>query len=145
PSAIKLIPDAGVLNGTVRVSSIASAITNVKVAMHILHTNNADLDIFLVAPDGTKVELSTDNGSTGDNLGVGCTSQAQQIVFDQAAGTLASAMPATGNVVGSFKPEGTPLTLASLNGKNPNGTWKLEVTDDASSNVGVLGCWTLIL
>ncbi|MES2397230.1 MAG: hypothetical protein V4549_14570, partial [Bacteroidota bacterium] len=44
------------INGTINSNSVAS------VCFEITHTNDADLDIFLYCPDGTVLELSTDNG-----------------------------------------------------------------------------------
>lgn len=38
-----------------------------KVCLNILHTYDADLDISLIAPSGTSIQLSTDNGGAGDN------------------------------------------------------------------------------
>ena len=46
---------------------------------NITHTYNSDLDIFLIAPNGTRVELSTDNGTSGDNF--------IDTIFDDAAAT----------------------------------------------------------
>jgi subtilisin-like proprotein convertase family protein len=41
----------------------------VSVNLDITHTFNADLDIYLVGPgDCGTLELSTDNGSSGDNF-----------------------------------------------------------------------------
>jgi hypothetical protein len=33
----------------------------------VVHSNDADLDIYLRHPDDTQVELSTDNGGTGNS------------------------------------------------------------------------------
>ena len=42
-------------------------VADVNVTLTAYHTWDADLDIYLISPDGTEVELSTDNGSLGDN------------------------------------------------------------------------------
>src|SRR5690606_40531373 len=36
-------------------------LTDVNVTVNISHTNNADLDIYLISPTGTTVELSTED------------------------------------------------------------------------------------
>ncbi len=99
---------------------------------NITHTFDGDLDIFLIAPDNTRVELSTDNGSTGDNY--------IDTIFDDEAST--SITSGTAPFTGTFKPEGS---LATLIGKNAQGTWKLEISDDASSDTGTLNSWSLTL
>jgi hypothetical protein len=43
-------------------------VLDVIVQVNIDHTYDGDLDIFLVSPDGTRVELTTDNGSTGEGF-----------------------------------------------------------------------------
>ena len=110
----------------------ASALTDVNVRIGSLtHTFDGDLDIFLIAPDGTRVELTTDNGSSGDNF--------TNTVFDDSAATAITS--GTAPFTGSFRPEGS---LATLNGKSGNGTWVLEVSDDASQDTGTLNSWSLI-
>ena len=96
----------------------------------ITHTFDADLDIYLVAPDGTIVELSTDNGGSGDNY----------------TNTVISASGATSIVAGTapftntYTPEGN---LATLNGLNADGTWILRVCDDAAADTGTLDNWSI--
>lgn len=99
---------------------------------NLTHTYDADLDIYLVHPDGTVVELSTDNGGAGDNF--------VSTVFDDAAATLVTA--GTAPFTGTYRPEGS---LAALNGKPANGTWKLRITDDATTDTGTLTAWSLSL
>ena len=96
----------------------------------ITHTYDGDLDIYLIAPDNTRVELSTDNGSSGDNY--------TNTIFDDEATT--SITSGSAPFTGSFKPEGT---LSTLDGKNAQGVWKLEVTDDSSGDTGTLNSWSI--
>ena len=106
-------------------------ITDVNVLINsITHTFDNDLDIFLISPFGTQVELSTDNGGGNDNF--------TNTVFDDAAATsiTAGAAPFTG----SFRPEGL---LSAFNGQDAFGTWTLRVTDDAGLDVGSLNSWGL--
>ena len=108
------------------------AITDVNVMINITHTWDSDLDIFLYGPDGTMVELSTDNGSSGDNF--------VDTVFDDEAAQ--SITEGTAPFTGSYRPEGS---LASLDGSSAVGTWTLHITDDAGGDVGTLDSWQLQL
>ena len=105
-------------------------ITDVNVTLNITHTWDSDLDIFLISPTGTSVELSTDNGSSGDNY-TGTT-------FSDAAAT--SITSGSAPFTGTFQPE-TPLS--ALNGEAIAGVWTLSITDDAGGDVGTLVSWTL--
>jgi subtilisin-like proprotein convertase family protein/fibronectin type 3 domain-containing protein len=128
----KAIPDASFTTSTLSVPD-SKTILDVNVVLgSITHTYDGDLDIFLIAPDGTRVELTTDNGGTGENF--------TNTVFDDAAATAITA--GTAPFTGSFRPEGS---LATLNGKTAAGTWTLEVTDDASGDTGTLNSWSLQL
>lgn len=107
-------------------------ITDVNATINITHTWDADLDIYLVHPDGTVVELSTDNGGSGDNY--------TNTTFDDSAST-----PVTGGTApftGTFRPEGS---LSVLNGKNMAGVWYLRVKDDASGDTGSVQNYSLEL
>ena len=77
-------------------------ITDVNVTISIQHGWNNDLDIFLISPAGTIVELSTDNGVDNDEDYI-------DTVFDQEATTLITdgSTPFTG----TFIPEGDLSTL----------------------------------
>ena len=107
-------------------------ITDVDVTVNITHTYNADLDIYIISPSGTTIELSTDNGGSGDNY--------NNVTFDDAS---ANILP-TGNTTlsGTYQPEGS---LAGLNGENSNGNWTLRVIDDANGDGGTIISITLQL
>jgi len=136
---IKLIPDGGATNSQVTVSGITAPLAKVTVSLNINHGSASDLDIFLQSPDGTLVELSTDNGGTGNNYGNSC---AQRTTFDDAAVTLiTSGAPP---FFGTFKPEGKLGDFRGKSGADVNGTWTLLVTDDTGNAIaGELDCWTL--
>jgi subtilisin-like proprotein convertase family protein len=91
----------------------------VSVCMNITHSATQDLDIRLRAPNGTVIELSTDNGGTGNNYTNTC--------FTSGAGTAVTggASPFTGN----FRPE-TAFSPA-LDASSINGTWSLLISDDS--------------
>jgi subtilisin-like proprotein convertase family protein len=105
-------------------------ITDVNVLINITHTWNADLDMFLIAPDGTRVELATDVGGSSDNF--------TNTIFDQESATIITA--GTAPYTGSFRPEGD---LSVLYGTQSAGTWILEVTDDAGGDGGTINNFEL--
>jgi subtilisin-like proprotein convertase family protein len=114
------------------VVSSTGPVSDVNVTINISHTFDGDLDIFLIGPNGTRVELTTDNGSTGHDY--------INTVFDDQAAT--SITTGTAPFTGSFKPEGL---LSTLNGIPANGTWTLEITDDANLDSGTLNSWSLTI
>jgi autotransporter-associated beta strand protein len=138
---IKLIPDGDSTNSSVTVSGITAPIAKITVSLNINHGSDADLDLFLQGPDGTLVELSTDNGGSGNNYGNSC---AQRTTFDDNAGTAITTGVAP--FFGSFRPEGHLSDFRGKFGADVNGTWKLLVADDAVNAIaGELDCWTLTI
>ncbi len=101
-------------------------ITDVNVTIRIPHTWAADLDIFLISPQGTRVELTTDNGGIDGEDYI-------DTVFDQEASTpiTSGSVPFTGTYI----PEGD---LSTLYGEMSGGEWTLEVTDDANLDGGTM-------
>jgi gliding motility-associated-like protein len=101
------------------------------VCLDITHIASADLDIFLIAPDGKFLELSTDNGQILNNFGQIC------FVPDPSAPLIVgSPSPFSGN----YQPEG-PWNF--LNGAPVNGTWTLQVTDDGFYFDGTINSWSI--
>jgi subtilisin-like proprotein convertase family protein len=130
PDVPKAIADMQTTVSTLTVSGLAGPITDVDVQVDITHTWDADLDVYLISPSGTRVELFTDVGGSGDNF-------SDTILDDQAGVGIASGVAPFS---GSYRPEGF---LSALTGENPNGTWRLEITDDAGGDTGTLNHWAL--
>ena len=130
------IPKAISSSGTPTVTSIinvpasADTITDVNITLDITHSWDDDLDITLIHPDGTRIELSTDNGGSNDHY--------TNTAFDQQAAT--SITSGSAPFTGTFRPEGN---LDSLNGKTATGNWTLEIHDDANNDGGSLNSWSL--
>ena len=130
------IPDLGATDSSIAVSptgrlTLASRITAVKViGLNITHSYDADLEISLTSPLGTRVTLAANRGFNGNNY-VGTN-------FDDAA-----AIP-VGQVLapftGTFRPD---QLLSVFAGENPIGSWTLEVSDQAAGNTGSLDSWGL--
>jgi subtilisin-like proprotein convertase family protein/protocatechuate 3,4-dioxygenase beta subunit len=132
PDVPKAIPDAGTVQSNLAVSGLAGRIADVNVTLRINHTWDEDVDVYLVSPNGTRIELFTDVGGSGDHFfGTTLDDEALQAI----TGSLA---PFTG----SFRPE---ELLSGLDGQDPNGTWILEVSDDAQFDIGTLLNWSLTI
>ena len=120
-------------------------VADVKVGIRIDHIFDQDLDITLMSPDGTTLDLTSDNGGLEDDYGTApdCTSTTGLTVFDDSAATAITAgvAPAVAPFVGSFMPE---AALAGLENETLEGIWTLGITDDSGGDVGKLVCWTLI-
>ncbi len=121
-------PGSGVVTTSV-ISVVDNVIvSDVNVSLNLTHTFDGDLDIKLIAPDGTEVELSSDNGGSGDDY--------TDTVFDDSASD-----PITNGsapFTGSFTPE---ESLSALNGLSAQGDWTLSITDDAGGDGGELLSW----
>lgn len=124
-----LIPDPGTAMSEISVSSVA-LIQDLDVQLTVEHTKAEDLDVYLIAPDGTRVELFTDVGARGDDfLGT--------ILSDEAATPITSG---SAPFSGEYRPEGD---LSALEGKSLAGIWTLEVTDDKRRESGTLKSWSM--
>lgn len=134
------INDVATQESTLSVSGLVAPVTKVTVAFHLTHTFDNDLDIYLIGPDGTQVELTTDNGGAGNDFGTSCGSRT---VFDDAAAV--SVVGQAAPFVGTFRPEGALSTFNGKSGAAANGTWRLRIVDDLGGDVGVLQCWSLTI
>ncbi len=143
---------ASLYPSTISISGMSGNVSKVIVKLNgITHANPDDMDVLLVAPNGQTVLLMSDVGGANSLSGVNLT-------FDDTAGT---SLPDSSQIVsGTFLPSnvgaGDAFTspapggsygaaMSALNGGNPNGTWSLYVSDDASPNKGSMTGWTLIL
>ncbi len=119
-------------NSYITVPKQTSSLTDVNVTLSLTHSFLSDLDIYLVSPGGTRVELVTDLVSNETEL--------TSTTFDD--GARASILTGESPYTGRFRPEGS---LLDLNGENPAGVWTLEITDDNRTDFGTLDNWTLNL
>ena len=130
-----VVTNDGVIDGTrtctnplVRNFNVTDSFTiaDVDLGVLITHTWRGDLQITLVSPDGTRVQLT--NGDTqftsGDNFNVVLDDAAAQLVnTDSPTGNHASTAPPFQN---RFRPNNA---LSAFNGQNSAGTWRLEMCD----------------
>lgn len=124
------IPDNGGSATSALVVPDAIAISDINVTLDISHTRDADVDAFLIGPDGTRVELFTDVGGNGYHF--------QATSLDDEAGMAITSGSAPFS--GSFRPEGS---LSDFDGRSAQGTWTLEITDDRRWYAGTLNSWSI--
>lgn len=114
-------------------ANISSSFGLEQVCIDLTHTKDRDLDIYVESPDGTIVELTTDNGDLDDNYTNTCFRwDVQNLIIN-----------GTAPFTGSFKPEGNLPVLN--NGQNGNGNWRLRIYDDnnTGNNTGTLLSWSI--
>jgi cysteine-rich repeat protein len=129
-----VIPD----NNTTGVTSAATVVgagtvTDAVVVIGTLtHQYQTDMDISLISPMGTAVDLSSDNTS-------GLLADYVSTFFDDAAATAVSAV-ALSPLRGRFRPE---AMLSLVDGQAAAGDWQLKMVDDAGQDTGLLVSWSI--
>lgn len=152
------IPAGGIANpypSEIEVSGMTGAVSNVTVTLNgFTHTFPADVDVMLVAPDGTTNTIlmsDPDGGTDVTNL---------TLTFDDAAanpvpcsGTLASGTYRPTNCF-DFDPDAFPapapapnptVALSNFDGIDPNGTWSLYIVDDFFVDAGSISSWSITI
>lgn len=132
------IPDDGTsIDFPIYISGLPTSIDTTNfglesVCLDIIHSWDADLEVSLIAPDGTSVLLFTGVGWDGDNFTNTCFRS------DAATSIVSSWAPFTGD----FKPMGS---LGKVNnGQDPNGVWLLHIYDTyAWVDWGILNSWNI--
>jgi cysteine-rich repeat protein len=121
----------------VTVSGAGGYVWDVDVTVDIAHPRADEIDLFLTAPSGRRIDLVTDVGGGNVDLWRGTR-------FDDQAGLPVSdaTLPTSPAPFTAVVPEGA---LGAFVGEDPNGTWTLTVVDDLGGNTGTLNGWTLSL
>jgi len=114
------------------VSGQSGSISDVDVNLNITHSYDGDLEITLIAPDGTRVLLINKQGGESDNF--------TNTKLDDAAATAIGSGSAP--FTGSYQPD---EALSALNGKSTTGTWTLEVKDTFNNDGGSLDNWSVTI
>jgi len=137
--------DSQTITRTIAVSGFSSTLTQVTCQIQLTHSFAADIDLYLQSPNGQIIELTTDNGGFG--------STTFNVTFSD-SGASSITTWTTGNVSGTYKPEGTLTadvitpnitSMAGFNGYSPNGTWTLHIRDDSSLDYLNFTSWSLQL
>lgn len=104
-----------------------------KVCFHIVHARASDLKVELLSPDGTSIWMTNRNGrDSGKDYWNTCF---------RSNGFSGYIHQATAPFEGEFIPDGRFSFLN--NGQNPNGIWKLLVTDLRNGQVGMLNYFSI--
>ena len=127
----KDILDEQTVASTLTVSDVGN-IGDLNVKINIDHMWISDLIVELIAPDGTRTELFS-------SVGRGEGEFDDTILDDEASQSIKSG---SSPYSGAYKPEGN---LSKFYGKSMTGTWKLNVTDTADPDTGVLNSWCIII
>lgn len=145
------IPDnnpAGV-NSIVTPSGVAGTVLGTdqfltSVCLKITHTFVGDLKATLTSPNGTTVVLFDRPGTTG--IGFGCSGNDIDVTIIPGTGTEMETVCNVGlnpTILGYFNAfNGADLNTLN-DGSNPNGTWTLNVSDNAGGDVGTIISFTL--
>ena len=122
------------VNSTITVSGItpqtAGVLPIVSVNANITHTYDGDITIWLRCPNGSTIDLSSDNGGAGANY--------TNTTFVPTGAP--SITTGTAPFSGSFTPE---QAFSLLNSCAVNGVWTLQVYDLATGDVGTLTDWSI--
>ncbi len=112
-----------------------AALENPNAAMD--HTYIGDLTFKLTSPAGTSVTLMSRHGGTRENI---CTTRLDD---DGGFASLSTLTSVSGQVLsGNFAPDSS---LSAFDGQNPNGTWVLNVSDNAAVDTGSMRRFSLII
>jgi len=112
-------------------SQLSASLGLISVCLNITHTYDSDLNVFLIAPDGTIVNLFSGIGGGGDNFTNTCLNQL-------AANSINSG---SAPFTGTYKPQ---ETIGNCNnGQNGNGVWKLRILDTYPQDAGILNQWSI--
>ena len=126
------IPDAtSYIQSVINLSSSLNANDLKSVTINITHTWASDLDITLYAPDGSYIDLSSDNGGSDNDY--------NNTTFSSSGTT--SITSGSAPFTGTFTPE---EPFSNLTG-SANGNWILRVADDTGGDTGDLLDWNLEL
>ena len=105
-------------------------IADINVNLDISHATDSELEVYLISPAGTRIELFAGVGGSSNNF-------TNTTLDDEAATSISDgAAPFTG----SYQPMGL---LSEFDGEDPSGTWQLEITDVGAGDAGTLNSWSL--
>jgi len=110
-------------------------IADIDVKLDITHTYCEDLSVYLRPPSSfglSRIRLFSSVGNAQNNF-------SNTILDDEASVPITRG---TAPFTGSFRPVGR---LSALYGGSMTGTWKLEVSDEARYDQGMLNSWSLII
>jgi subtilisin-like proprotein convertase family protein len=155
-----LIPDdppgasfPGMLDATINVGKAMKGkeVADADISVRITHPATADLDMFVIAPNGATVGLANDNAGQAGNTGYGdgnadC-SGGLTTFNDETFNFLSNSalVNEPGEILspwaGNVEPQGLPAPLNIVDGGRARGTWTLRILDDTNGDIGTLNCF----
>jgi len=140
-TSIATVSGVGILgNGCVNIDNVT---------LDIVHTFVGDIAIFVIAPSGQVLELSSSNGGSGDNFTNSVFKDNTPLFITQGAPPYTGTWRPEGrqqNTVPPFlnsNPLGTFTFFNTFNGLNADGDWTLFINDYVAIDVGVLNSWSI--
>jgi len=136
---------------TIAVSGMSGNVYKVTVKLNgFTHSYPDDVDILLVGPGGQNAVIMSDAGGDAAVSGVSFTLDSDSATAIPDPPVDASTYMPTNNGVGDdpfLAPAPTPVTgassLATFVGSDPNGTWSLYISDDATGDTGSISGWEI--
>ena len=142
----------GVAESTINVSGLKDIALNPSIIAEICidelsHSQLNDLDIYLKAPSGQILELSTDNGVSNSSTGLKntCFSSTATANINRGSATESEADSANPNYTGSYLPEGSFEEWLMPVTSELNGPYTLFIVDDNKEVDGRLEKWHLTI
>jgi subtilisin family serine protease len=125
----KVIPALGSITSQLTISA-NTTIRDLNAQVSASGVTDQDVQLTLIAPDGTKVILFNRRGGSGTGF--------LSTMFDDQATN--SVWRGTAPFSGSYKPE---YVLSAFDGKSLQGTWTLTIANVLPGTVGKLAAWSL--
>ncbi|MFT7605963.1 MAG: subtilisin-like proprotein convertase family protein, partial [Saprospiraceae bacterium] len=110
-----------------------------RICIDIDHIWISDVDVFLLGPDGQFIELTTDNGGSGDDYTTTCFTPLATNEINFGSQAPSTAAPFTGD----WLPEGNWADLWTIQDPQTNGIWTLQIKDDQTGINGTLLGWSI--
>lgn len=126
------IEDHQTIRSTIVVAGVARPIEGVTLQLSLTHTYVGDLRAYLESPAGTRIELFSNVGGSGEDMTGTTLSDTAPESIDQGDAPFA----------GTFRPA---EPLSTFRGEEADGPWTLEIEDDASADTGSLLAWSMTI
>lgn len=109
-------------------------VSDVDIGVLAAHVFRGDMVMYLVHPDGTRVQLTAGSGSnSAKNFNALFNDEATAGIATYTAAATATASTAVPPYAASFQPA---TSLSAFDGKNAAGTWTLEICDQFTGDSG---------
>lgn len=105
-------------------------VADVNIGLLMAHTYRYDLIVTLVSPAGTRVVVSNQIGGGADNFNALMDDSGSNPIVNYTANSSITTVPP---YAATYQPSNL---LSAFNGQNANGTWTLEICDNAAADSG---------